>query len=91
MPSSWDRTVISGQGDNRKNLLHRENYVISSRYEQDQHTQVVVYKSLLQYLAGIANRGYKKYDDVWILGGEKLFREAVPFNHRLGLRGLTHV
>ena len=57
-------------------LPQRENFVISSKYEQQDHTNIVVYKSLVQCLAGIANRT-KKYNDVWILGGERLFRECV--------------
>lgn len=58
-------------------LPYRENYVISSRYEQQDHNNIVVYKSFLQCLSGIANRGYKKYDDIWVIGGEKLFNECV--------------
>lgn len=57
-------------------LPQRENFVISTKYEQQDHTNIVVYKSLVQCLAGIANRT-KKYTDVWVLGGERLFRDCI--------------
>lgn len=69
--------LICPSGSNNLFLPHRENYVISTRYEQQDHNNIVVYKSLLQCLAGIANRGYKKYDDIWVIGGEKIFNECV--------------
>jgi Dihydrofolate reductase len=69
--------LICPPGSTSLFLPHRENYVISTRYEQQDHNNIVVYKSLLQCLTGIANRGYKKYDDIWIIGGEKIFNEAI--------------
>jgi dihydrofolate reductase/thymidylate synthase len=69
--------LICPPSSGTKFLPHRENYVISTRYEQQDHNDIVVYKSLLQCLSGIANRGYKKYDDIWVIGGEKLFNECV--------------
>lgn len=69
--------LICPPGSTTQFLPHRENYIISTRYEQQDHNNIVVYKSLLQCLSGIANRGYKKYDDIWVLGGEKLFTECV--------------
>jgi Dihydrofolate reductase len=69
--------LICPPGSTSQFLPHRENYVVSSRYEQKDHNNIVVYKSLLQCLSGIANRGYKKYDDIWVIGGEKLFNECI--------------
>lgn len=69
--------LICPPGSSVQFLPHRENYIISTRYEQQDHNNIVVYKSFLQCLSGIANRGYKKYDDIWVIGGEKLFNECV--------------
>jgi dihydrofolate reductase/thymidylate synthase len=79
--------LICPPGSSVQFLPHRENYVISSRYDQKDHNNIVVYKSLIQCLSGIANRGYKKYDDIWVIGGEKLFNECVknflPYCNRI--------
>jgi dihydrofolate reductase/thymidylate synthase len=60
-------------------LENRDNYVISTRLQQSDFNQVIICASLGDCLRSIANRGYgnKKYDDVFIIGGGRLFREAV--------------
>uniref|UniRef100_A0A6C0JVI2 dihydrofolate reductase n=1 Tax=viral metagenome TaxID=1070528 RepID=A0A6C0JVI2_9ZZZZ len=60
-----------------KPLPNRQNFIISESYDQKDHNDIVVYKSILQCLAGIENRGHsKKYDEVWIIGGGRMFREC---------------
>lgn len=54
-------------------LPGRENYVISSRYEQQDYTNIIVYKDIVSCLTALTYQTNKK-DDVWIIGGERLFR-----------------
>ncbi len=56
-------------------LPNRQTYVISSIYNQENNPNIIVYKSLLSCLCGIA--ASKNVQDVWIVGGYKLIKHAM--------------
>jgi len=58
-------------------LANRTVFVVSKTYEQNDHS-IVIFKSLGDCLAGISRRTYKQsFDEIYVLGGVKLFRECV--------------
>jgi dihydrofolate reductase/thymidylate synthase len=62
----------------KDHLPNRQNYVISKSYQQQDFSNIIVYKSLLNCLVGIAGlSSVRTYEKVWIIGGERLFREAL--------------
>lgn len=66
------------QSSDKDHLPNRQNYVISKTYQQQDFSNVIVYKSLLNCLVGIAGlTGVRVYERVWIIGGERLIREAL--------------
>lgn len=56
-------------------LPNRENYIISNILDQKDYNSIIIYKSFLNCLAGIANRN--KYDEIWVIGGSKVFNECL--------------
>lgn len=65
------------KSENRRSLEFRENHVISNKLIQDENCDIIIEKSLVECLCGIANRGCVNNDEVWLIGGEKVFCEAV--------------
>lgn len=57
-------------------LENRYNFVISKTLNQSECTDVIIYNSLLKCLSGIKN-SQKEYDEVFVIGGESLFKEAL--------------
>jgi dihydrofolate reductase/thymidylate synthase len=57
-------------------LVGRRCIVISRTWRQEEHTDVRVYPGLVDALAG-AGATLKSYDDVFLVGGEGLYREAI--------------
>lgn len=69
--------MFKASGD-KDHLPDRQNYVISKTYQQQDFGNVIIYKSLLNCLVGIAGlSGVRTYERVWIIGGERLIREAL--------------
>lgn len=57
-------------------LKDRTTVVISSTMKQEDHTNVIVCNSLLEALSTLAG-SQKKYDKIFVVGGEQLFRDAI--------------
>lgn len=76
-------------------LPFREKYVISTTYQnQDQRGSVVVYDNFGKCLAGLANRGPKKNDEVWVIGGARLIHDCIrrylPYCDKIIICKLIH-
>lgn len=60
-------------------LEKRDNYVISKRYKQELfgNNGLIIFSTLLDCLSAISNYPHKKYDQVFVLGGARVFNDAV--------------
>ena len=70
------RTTYEMIPEHRRPLRDRDCVVISRTWRQADHTDANVYPSLLDALAGLGSQA-RRYDEVFLAGGEMLFREAV--------------
>jgi dihydrofolate reductase/thymidylate synthase len=66
---------VAGSGD--EGLPGRDTYVVSRSLSQDDHLKVTVYKSLQICLVNMMRVTQTCYDKVFIIGGKKLFDEAL--------------
>jgi dihydrofolate reductase / thymidylate synthase len=57
-------------------LEKRKNVVVSRTWKQENHPNISVYPSLVEALAGLGT-SLKEIDEVFIIGGEQLYAEAV--------------
>ena len=57
-------------------LQGRKCVVISRTWKQEDHSDIMVYSSLVDALAGIGS-AIKGYDEVYIAGGEHIYKEAI--------------
>lgn len=57
-------------------LSDRRCAVISRTMKQENHPDILVYASFVEALAGIGN-SLSSYDEVFVAGGEQLYREAI--------------
>lgn len=70
------RTTYESIPEDCRPLEGRKCVVISRTWKQDAHPDISVYSSLTDALAGIGSF-MNSYDEVFIAGGEQLYREAV--------------
>jgi dihydrofolate reductase/thymidylate synthase len=70
------RVTYESLPDEAKPLEKRKNVVISRTWRQENYPGILVYASLIEALAGLGT-SLKNCEDVFILGGEQLFQEAI--------------
>jgi len=70
------RTTYESIPEEHRPLANRRCVVISRTWRQEEHPDIGVYSSLVDALAGIGS-SINAYDDVFIAGGEQLYREAI--------------
>lgn len=57
-------------------LKNRHCVVVSSKWKQEEHTDVTVCSSLMEALITLGG-SFKQYEDIFVLGGEQIYHEAV--------------
>ena len=70
------RTTYESIPEESRPLSGRKCVVISRTWKQDAHPEISVYASLTDALAGVGNF-INSYDEVFVAGGEQLYKEAV--------------
>ena len=70
------RKTYESLPEESKPLKDRVNIVISKRWDQGEYPDITIYKTLLDCLNGIGQK-HVVYDDVFIIGGEILYKETV--------------
>lgn len=58
-------------------LNGRMNIVISRTWKQEEHPEIAVCSSLMEALKKVGTSVVKKYEDVFVIGGEQIYREAI--------------
>jgi dihydrofolate reductase/thymidylate synthase len=62
--------------DKYRPLAGRRNVIISTTWKQENHPNIRVYPSLVDALAGLG-ASLSQYNDIFIVGGEMLYKEAI--------------
>lgn len=70
------RNTYENIPEERRPLEGRRCVVVSRSWRQEEHPEISVYPSLIDALAGVG-ASMNQYDDVFVIGGEQLFNEAV--------------
>jgi len=66
---------LRGHDDNFK-LDNRSLHVVSTKYKTEDFNGIMVHPTLLHALQAVT-RGYELYDDVFVLGGNRMFKIAI--------------
>lgn len=70
------RVTYESLPEERRPLEGRHNVVISNTWKQEKHSEISIYPSLHEALAGIGG-SVQTYDKVFICGGEKIYNEVL--------------
>jgi dihydrofolate reductase/thymidylate synthase len=70
------RTTYEAIPEDHRPLEGRKCVIISRTWKQDAHPEISVYPSLTDALAGVGSF-INSYDEVFVAGGEQLYKEAV--------------
>lgn len=70
---TYEYILANGNG---RPLAKRKNIIISRTMKQEDYTDIIIYPSILDALAGVGAT-MSQYDDVFIIGGENIYKEAL--------------
>lgn len=70
------RTTYESIPEEHRPLKSRRCAVISRTWKQEEHPEIAIYSSLVDALAGLGT-STTNFDDVFVIGGEQIYKEAV--------------